>query len=492
MQVNEIIEGFKNLKVLVIGDAILDTYVDGAPERVSREAPVMVFNVNHQKYQCGGAANTAINIATLGAECFFVTVIGKDANGREMIDVLKRHRVHTDYILKDRSRTTIAKKRLVAASHQLMRIDEGTTTAISAMCEDGIIKAVENLSKTVNAIIVSDYCLGIFSAELLKKIGEIAAASNMLLIGDSKDLRRLSTLKPFVVKPNYEETVALLHIEKKGLNRAAQVTQYEELLYEVTGAERVAVTLDTEGVVYFEKGKSSYHIKALPQDNANAIGAGDTFISALTLALCQQVPGCIAADIAAAAAQLVIQQEGTAGCINSMLKSYFTLIPKLVASRNDLKELVHTLRKQGKKITFTNGCFDIIHKGHLYLLNAARQQGDVLIVGVNSDESIRKLKGPTRPINNLDDRLTVLSGFGSVDYLVSFTEESPVQLIKDIHPDIYVKGGTYTEQTLPEAVLLKKMGCDLHLVPYLQEQSTTSIINKIQHIEPAVKAAEVA
>ncbi|MEJ7681990.1 MAG: D-glycero-beta-D-manno-heptose 1-phosphate adenylyltransferase [Segetibacter sp.] len=150
-----------------------------------------------------------------------------------------------------------------------------------------------------------------------------------------------------------------------------------------------------------------------------------------------------------------------------------------------LSEIVNDLKKQSKKIVFTNGCFDIIHKGHIALLNKAREAGDVLIVGVNNDNSIRKLKGPERPINNLEDRLTVLAGLQSVDYLIAFEEESPVQLIKQVHPHVFVKGGNYTETSIPEAPLLKKLGCVVKIVPYIEEHSTTQIINKIQ--APALK-----
>jgi D-beta-D-heptose 7-phosphate kinase/D-beta-D-heptose 1-phosphate adenosyltransferase len=259
-----------------------------------------------------------------------------------------------------------------------------------------------------------------------------------------------------------------------------QVVEYAKKLHEITGASKVAVTLDVDGVLLLEKGKLPYRIIAVPHDNKNAIGAGDTFTSALTLVLAQKVEGKVAAEIAAAAAAVVVQKEGTIGCPNSELKSYFTAVPKYISNPQQLSEIVLDLRKQGKKIVFTNGCFDIIHKGHIALLNKAREAGDVLIVGVNSDNSIKKLKGPDRPINNIEDRLTVLSGLQSVDYLTTFEEESPVQLLREVHPHVFVKGGNYTETSIPEAPLLKKLGCIVKIVPYLEEHSTTQIINKIQ------------
>lgn len=486
-KLSDVIERFKNLKVLVIGDAILDIYVKGAPDRVSREAPVLVFNVDEQEHQCGGAANTAINVAALGAETYFLTVVGKDSSSRELIDVLKKHHVRTDYILRDKARTTIAKKRITSASHQLMRIDEGTTSPISEACEAEMLENISTLFPDIDAIILSDYGFGVITCGLLKGLKEFIALENKILVADARDLSRFKTLKPDAVKPNYEETIKLLQLEKANYNRADQVQEHSKKLHEITGANKVAVTLDVDGVLFLEKGKSPYRILAVPQDHKNAIGAGDTFISAMTLSLALKVKGEVAVQIAAAAAAVVVQKEGTVGCSNIELKAYFTAVPKYISQTGQLVEILKELKKQGKKIVFTNGCFDIIHKGHIALLNKAREAGDVLIVGVNNDNSIRKLKGPERPINNLEDRLTVLAGLQSVDYLIAFEEESPVELIKEVHPDVFVKGGNYTETSIPEAPLLKKIGCDVKIVPYIQEHSTTHIINKIRDINHEVE-----
>ncbi|HEX8356715.1 MAG TPA: D-glycero-beta-D-manno-heptose 1-phosphate adenylyltransferase [Segetibacter sp.] len=486
-KLSDVIEKFKRLKILVIGDAILDTYVKGAPDRVSREAPVLVFNVDEQEHQCGGAANTAINVAALGAETYFLTVVGKDSSSRELIDVLKKHKVHTDFIIRDKGRVTISKKRITAAAHMLMRIDEGTTTAISEACKGELLQKIRELFPVMDAIILSDYGFGLFTPALINDIKDLTANQHKPIIADGRDVSKFKTLKPEAVKPNYEETIKLLQIEKAAYNRADQISQYTKKLFEITGANKVAVTLDSDGVLFLEKGKEPFRIVAVPQDNKRAIGAGDTFISALTLALAIKVKGEVAAQIAAAAAAVVVQKDGTVGCTNSELKAYFNRVPKFILNTEQLSEIVRDLKKQGKKIVFTNGCFDIIHKGHITLLNTAREAGDVLIVGVNNDNSIRKLKGPERPINNLEDRITVLAGLQSVDYLTAFEEESPVQLIKEVHPDVFVKGGNYSENSIPEAPLLKKLACQVKIVPYLEEHSTTQIINRIRDINHEVE-----
>jgi D-beta-D-heptose 7-phosphate kinase/D-beta-D-heptose 1-phosphate adenosyltransferase len=476
----QVVSNFTGLNILVIGDAILDTYVKGNPDRVCREAPVLVFNVDDQEHQCGGAANTAINVATLGANSIYLTVVGKDANSKELIDILRKNKVQTEHILRDKLRVTVAKKRITSASQILMRIDEGTTSPISDQCEKDMLAKVAELLPQMDAIILSDYGYGIITDRLIKGIKEIAARQDKPVVVDARDLLKYKQLGAVAVKPNYEECVKLLNIEKAVQNRAQQIISYANELHELTGASKVAVTLDVEGVVLFQKGKAPYRILSVPQDNRNAIGAGDTFISAFTMALTLKAETEVAAEIAAAAAAVVVKKDGTVGCTNLELRSYFNAVPKYILTTEELSAIVKDLRKHGKKIVFTNGCFDIIHKGHISLLNKAREAGDVLIVGVNSDDSIKQLKGAERPINNLEDRLTVLAGLQSVDYLIAFEDQSPVQLIKAVHPDVFVKGGNYTENTIPEGGLLKKINCDVKIVPYKEEHATTQIINRIR------------
>lgn len=483
-----VIDNFQKLKVLIIGDAILDTYVKGTTERICREAPVPVFTVQSKEHQCGGAANTAINVATLGAEVFFLTVLGKDANARELLDLLKKNKVHTAHILQDKHRVTIAKKRMTASSNIVLRVDEGTTDTISQACEKELLKKFIELYPVVDAIILSDYGYGVLTHSFIESIKDFATANHIPIVVDAKDLTRFKVLKPTAVKPNYEEALQLLNI-KKAVNgsRVQQMIAFHKKILELTGAHKVALTLDADGVLYIEKGKPPYRIACVPHEDTKTIGAGDTFISALALSLASKLKGEVAAEIAAAAAAIVVEKDGTVGCTNNELKSYFNPIPKHVLSIADLERIVTDLKKNGKRIVFTNGCFDILHKGHVTLLNKARMLGDVLIVGVNNDASIRKLKGPERPINNLEDRLTVLAGLKSIDYLIDFEEDSPIDLIKAVHPHVFVKGGDYTETSIPEAPLVKKLGGEVKIVPYVEDHSTTQIINRIRDINEEIE-----
>jgi len=369
---------------------------------------------------------------------------------------------------------------VTASSNIFFRIDAGTTTLIKAECERALLNKLHELYQQIDAIIISDYECGVITETIINALKELRTRHHIPTVVDAKDLAKYKIIRPEAVKPNYEEIVSLLHIEKiTGNGRLQQILQHEESLFGSTGANKIAATCDADGILYFEKGKPSYHIPSVPCDNKNSIGAGDTFTSAMALSLALRAEGRTVSEIGAAAAAVVMQKDGTAWCTNNELKNYFNAVPKHVLTTEELISIVKELRKNDKKIIFTNGCFDILHTGHIFLLNNARKAGDVLIVGVNSDASIRKIKGSGRPINSFNDRITVLAGLQSVDYLISFDEESPLHLIKNIHPDVFVKGGNYTEDSIPEAPLLKKIGCFIKIIPYLEEHSTTHIIDKI-------------
>jgi D-beta-D-heptose 7-phosphate kinase/D-beta-D-heptose 1-phosphate adenosyltransferase len=478
-----LIGDFKNLKVLVVGDAILDTYTKGTTDSISREAPVLVLNVQERQHRCGGAANTAINVAALGAETYFLTVLGRDANAREIVTILRKNKVHSEYIITDKARTTIAKQRIVASSNILLRTDEGSLCDITATYKKNLLERFAALYPQMDAVIFSDYGYGVLTKPVIDAIKAIVHASSKPLVVDAKDVGKYRVLHPTAVKPNFTETLKLLGIKNmEPGNRIGQLLSMEGRILSLSGAQNAVVTLDTDGVLLFEKGKQPYHIPCVPRDNTKSIGAGDTFTSALTLALALKTDGQTAANIASAAAGVVVQKNGTAVCSNTELMACFTSATKFTSVKQ-LVNIVKELKKQQRKIVFTNGCFDILHKGHIALLNQAREAGDVLIVGVNSDKSIRALKGPGRPINSLDDRITVLAGLHPVDYLVSFDEVSSDHLIQALRPDVFVKGGNYTPHNIREMPLLKKMGCEIKIVPYIEDHSTRYIIDKIKHMQ---------
>jgi D-beta-D-heptose 7-phosphate kinase/D-beta-D-heptose 1-phosphate adenosyltransferase len=484
-QLKNLIEDFRKFKVLVIGDSILDTYIKGSTDRICREAPVPVINVLEYEHDCGGAANTAINAAALGAETFFLSVIGKDESGKELLEVLKRNKVNVKYIIKEQGRSTIAKKRITASSNILLRIDDGNTGPVSENSQEELNRIIKNIYKSVDAIIISDYGYGVINKSLILTIQKIRDKRQNILVIDSKDLYRFKCLRPTVVKPNYEESIKLLQLPKLlGNERVNQISANEKKLFEVTGSQYIAATLDAEGTILFEKGKKALRIFSIPQDHKKAIGAGDTFISAITLAICSGASAPIATEIASAAAGIVIQKDGTVVCGINELKLHFNENKKCSLSLTELKHKVQEMKDEGKKIVFTNGCFDILHRGHINFLNKAKDFGDVLIVGINNDESINRIKGEDRPINKLQDRIAVLAALHHVDFLIPFNEDTPDEIIRALKPDVFVKGGNYTMESIPEAALIKKLGGEIRIIPFALKRSTTLLIRKIRRTSP--------
>ena len=299
------------------------------------------------------------------------------------------------------------------------------------------------------------------------------------------------------VKPNYNEAVQLLGVEAlhaKSLAdcdaRANQIARHSERLLDLTGAKIAAVTLDAEGAIVFELGRPPYRTSSQKASHSRATGAGDTFVSALTLALAAKATTPDAADLAACAAAVVVGKDGTTACSAQELRETL-LIPSLSATDKQVHNLtwlvarVASYRASGCRIVFTNGCFDILHSGHVSYLHRAKALGDIRIIGVNSDVSVSRLKGPTRPINPLEDRIQVLGALGCVDHLVPFDDDTPSNLIRMVRPDVYVKGGDYTRETLPEAPLVEQLGGVVQILPFVENRSTSSMIERIcqAHLE---------
>lgn len=485
MNIDELQKKFNTLSVAIIGDAMLDVYLTGQSERICREAPVPVVSITHKKEVPGGAANTALNVAALGANAYFLTVIGDDIEGSILTDKLHEAGVDIRYILTDSKRQTLAKNRIIAGNQMMVRYDLDPQNTVSQKVEQELLQKLESLYPQVDAILISDYEYGIITPNVIKELQHLQERYNKILAVDSKNLEKFKDIGATLVKPNYGETIELLGIAKEeNGKRARQIATNRMSLFEKTGARIVAVTLDTDGAIIFEN-NHTYKTTTDPQDHTKAAGAGDTYISAFCLALSAQLSTKDSAELAANAAACVAQKDGTIPCSLQDLNQYLTGTIKQVNSRSDLRELVASYHAQNKRIVFTNGCFDIIHPGHVTYLAEARKLGDVLIVGVNSDSSVKRLKGPSRPINSEDDRITVLASLASTSHVIQFDEDTPIELIKIIKPNIFVKGGDYTRETLPETPVVEHFGGAVRIIPFVMDRSTTNIIKKIRTSENA-------
>ncbi|HEY1009675.1 MAG TPA: PfkB family carbohydrate kinase, partial [Daejeonella sp.] len=458
---HNIIDQFHQIKVLVIGDIILDTYLKGESTRLSPEAPVPVVNVSQKEEVVGGAANIAVNLRALGADVTFVSALGDDTPAETAINMLQEAGINTEAIFKEPGRKTMVKTRVMVQSQILSRFDYGTQRPINEITESYLKDFLEEHYRDYELIVIGDYYRGIMTASVIEALVRLNVAHPKFTAVDSKNLLCFKDLKPTLVKPNYFEATKLLGLSNDVVDRAEQMLSCGKDLYDKTRASIIALTLDADGALIFEDGTFKYRSFAHHVSSPSVVGAGDTFVSALSLSLHSDADIPLATEIATAAAAIAVQKEDTAPCLNAELRTFFSIHNKFITHAHELKKLCEIYEAQEKRIIFTNGCFDILHSGHVTYLNRAKELGDVLIVGVNNDESIKRLKGNDRPINPLDDRIQVLSGLSSIDHVISFGEEgddTPIEILRIIKPQLYVKGGDYTKETLPEAKVVEELG----------------------------------
>ena len=483
---SRLIDAFTGLNVVVIGDAMLDSYLEGSSDRLCQEAPVPIVTLSNRKNIPGGAANTAVNLRSLGGQVTFLSVVGDDLEGKLLREALEERGVSTENILTQPQRQTLAKHRVIASGQMLVRFDQGSTHSIDSEAERGLIDSLTQFYSQCDAVVISDYGYGILTPQVIQAIANLQSSTPRLLVADSKNLAAYRHIGLTAVKPNYHEAMRLLNLPERrdaiseGNTRADCISLHGEELLDITGAQIAAVTLDTEGAVIFERDSLPYRTYAQPTAHSRATGAGDTFISALTLALAAGATTSAAAELASAATAVIVTKEGTAACSVEELQAHISSGDKYVTDVSVLSNRLEFYRQQGRRIVFTNGCFDILHCGHIAYLNRAKALGDILVIGVNSDESIRRLKGLTRPINTLSDRVQVLAALSCVDCIIAFDEDTPCNLIRTVRPNVFVKGGDYTRERLPEAPIVEELGGTVEILPYLENRSTTRIIERIQ------------
>ena len=478
-----LVQRFSRLNVLVLGDAMLDRYVRGTTQRLCREAPVPIIDVREVEVAPGGAANTAANLAALGASVVLLSAIGDDAEGRELLDCLRAHGVIVDQIQLVRDRKSLAKQRVLAGGQLMLRFDTGTTTPVGSSTEASLIGALTALHGACDAVVISDYGYGVLTDGVIGALEALQQESPRPLFCDAKDFTRYAALKPTAVKPNYSEAIELMKdtAPRAEASRSQRVAAGAERLLEVTGARVVAVSLDVEGVLLLQRDASPRHITGDMWTTARAAGAGDSFVAAFALSLVAGASPDQAAQVATIAAGIAVRRDGTAMCRSEQLVAELRSAGRCdVMDCDELVAILARERARGKRIVFTNGCFDIVHSGHTRFLAEARSQGDVLVVGLNSDESVRRLKGEDRPVNSLADRAQVLMALSCVDYVVPFDDDTPEDLIAIVRPDVYAKGGDYTRDTLPEAGQVEALGGVVRILDYLEDRSTTSLIARIR------------
>jgi rfaE bifunctional protein kinase chain/domain/rfaE bifunctional protein nucleotidyltransferase chain/domain len=462
--------------VAVVGDLILDSWWLGEAERVTREAPAPVLRLEDVVDVAGGAANTAANLCALGAVVRTVGVAGRDPEGDRLLAALERAGLDTGAIVRSDAATTI-KTRVVGGDSVMLRVDSGPHRPSDPELAE-LAEAAVRAADGADAVLVCDYGSGILR-EAVERV--LAAQRPALLVIDAHELADWAFAAPDLVTPNAKEAERLLGTPLgRGTERAAAVRAAAGLLRERSGARHVVVTLDRDGSTALDADGTVSRTFAQPAEEKQASGAGDTFAATATLALAAGRSLATAVDLAQAAADVVVQRPGTSVCTADDLLASLAAPGAVVLGEDGLVEVLAEEARRGRRIVFTNGCFDVLHRGHTAYLRQARELGDVLVVAVNDDDSVRRLKGEGRPINPEGDRAGVIAELGCVDYVTLFSGDTPIPLLERVQPDVYVKGGDYAPDMLAEAVVVRSYGGTVTTVGYVSEHSTTEMVQRIR------------
>jgi D-beta-D-heptose 7-phosphate kinase/D-beta-D-heptose 1-phosphate adenosyltransferase len=492
----ELVRQFRQLRALVIGDAMLDTYLEGTAARLCSEGPVPVVQKTAEYRIPGGAANTAANLLALDADVLLLARIGRDMAGSILRAVLCERGVSDRWLVEDESVSTLHKLRVLADGQYVVRFDEGGDSDSSfapqaTSSQQRLLNTLEEAYAASDLVIVSDYRYGVVSTALLERLQQLHTVCPKVLVIDSKELQRFSQLQATVVTPNYLE--ACLLTGQTLTHRMLDLGEVELVgrrLLAMLKTEHVAITLAEHGVLLLNRQGESTHIPAHPVAQANDVGAGDSFASAMALALAAGGSMEEAVQIGIDAASIAVTKRWTSVVQHQELLQRVSVrehVRALSISASGVTEhmiasviaQVGAERLQRRRIVFTNGVFDILHAGHVQFLRQAKALGDVLIVGINSDSSTRRLKGSRRPINSERDRLALVAALDVVDHVLLFDEDTPTALIRLLRPDIHVKGGDYADEVLPEAEAVREGGGHVVILPLAGSLSTTSMIDRI-------------
>jgi D-beta-D-heptose 7-phosphate kinase/D-beta-D-heptose 1-phosphate adenosyltransferase len=480
-----LLPGLPSVRALVIGEAMVDSYLHGTPRDLCREAPVPIVDVHERRDVPGGAANTAANVSALGGTVSFLSVVGDDREGRFVRNHLAALGIDVGGVVEESGRETLMKQRVMASDQMVVRCDVGSTADASTATEDRLCAVLAERWADIDCAVLSDYGYGVLTPRVRATLTELRRRRpDVVVVVDAKQPTWYRDLSPTVVKPNYAEAVGLLGLAPRTSGRVEQIAAHGHAVLQRTGASFAAITVDRDGALLFGRERETFRCHASPTRNIRAAGAGDTFVAAIAMAFAAGGDPGACLDLAQAAATAVLGRDGTACCSLDELAMHLASEEKILTDLDALSAWTATRRAQGHRIVFTNGCFDIIHRGHTSYLDRARALGDTLIVGLNDDASVQRLKGPSRPVNHLEDRAEVLAGLASVDLVVPFADDSPERLIERIRPEVFVKGGDYTEETLPEAALVRRLGGDVKLLPFIRDLSTTRIIARLRGGSP--------
>ena len=461
-------------KILVIGDLILDHYQIGESTRLSPEAPIPIVNIVKESSLLGGAGNVVRNLRTFGCKVILFGIIGGDQDGEVIKNLLDDINVSKSNLLIDNHFMTIKKTRVISDNQQIVRVDKEIFKSTSQENSNHILDNINKIINEVDVIIISDYNKGLLTPYLISNVIKIGKKNNIKVLVDPKR-KDFSIYKgAYLLTPNKKEASEATELI---INNDESIVAVLNKLKKITDSQEQLVTLGNQGIAFLDNGLIK--IPALAKEVFDVSGAGDTVISALAYCLAKGSTLKESILFANKAASIVVSKNGPATAsleeIQNISKDNYR--SKIFKNVNDFINHKIEIIKD-KKCVFTNGCFDILHAGHIDYLYKSSQKGEVLIIGLNSDLSVRTLKGKTRPINNQTDRAIILAALSFVDYVIIFEEQTPLNLIKQIKPNVLIKGGDYVREDVVGFNIVEKT----EIIPFVKGKSTSNIINKIKSL----------
>ena len=469
-------------RVACVGDLMVDRFVYGEVSRVSPEAPVPVLARSRELVMLGASGNVARNVAALGGEVSLVGVIGSDVEGKQALRLVEEEAGVEGYLVTDPDRPTTLKTRFVSGGQQLLRVDLEASRPVSGDVEQRLVRTVRDVAKDAGVILLSDYGKGVITEAVIAACREVAAESGGKVVVDSKARSFARYGAVDMIKPNAAE---LAHATDMPTETDEQIEGALIAALTLWDAKAILVTRASKGISLAVRGGEVRHFPTVAREVFDASGAGDTTLAALGLAMAAQVPIEDAIAFAQLASGVAVGKIGTATVspeelVEATLAAHMAPAEAKVATPARMVEEVARWRATGRKGGFTNGCFDILHKGHVAYLGQARAWCDRLIVGLNADDSVRRLKGEGRPVNDLESRALVLAGLGSVDLVAPFEEDTPLKLIQAARPDVLIKGADYAESDVVGAAEVKSWGGVVRLADIIDGYSTTAAISRMK------------
>ncbi|MCW9034633.1 MAG: D-glycero-beta-D-manno-heptose-7-phosphate kinase [Rhodospirillales bacterium] len=479
-----IVENLGQAKVLVIGDVILDHFVTGSVSRVSPEAPIPVLAISPEpkKGMLGGAGNVVRNLRGMGTDVHFATVVGSDQAGKDISSLFNDLHLPTKGLIVDVNRRTSVKTRYVAGGQQLLRVDSEMVTPLWSETADKLIDTAKEALASCHVLVLSDYGKGVLTESVVRALIDMANKSGKSVIVDPKGTDYSVYKGATLLTPNRKELHQATNLP---VGTDAEIIAAADHLMTQFDLDGILATRSQEGMSLLRKDAEPVHLPTRAREVYDVSGAGDTVVAAMSAVIACDVEQDKAAEIANAAAGVVVGKVGTAAVsadelIAALHHKNISDAEAMVLSLDALVSQVEVWRIAGFKVGFTNGCFDLLHPGHISLLTQAASQCDRLIVGLNSDSSIKSIKGPDRPIQNEASRATVLSSLAAVNRVVLFSEDTPLELIKALKPDVLIKGADYTEDTVVGADIVKENGGTVFLAQLEEGHSTTATIARME------------